>query len=536
MIETGSQKQQNVNMASSESPATPTIPQNDNTSDLTSVKTWLFLILVLLGSFLVALDRSIVSTAIPVITDEFNALSSYDLYLLPVKTVLLTSSLIFEAASALCGVAPNSTAFIVGRAICGVGAAGIFAGSIVCIIYAVPLHIRPRVQGFFGAFFGVASISGPLIGGGLTSRVTWRWCFYLNLPISSVAIAVIALLLKIPDRDTTKLPLSKKLKKLDFVGTALFIPGFVCLLLALQWGGQTYTWNEWRIIILLAFAGVLLAAFAAIQIWMPATATLSPRIFKQRSVLSAILVTFGISAGNFIFVYYLPTWFQSVQGVDSAQSGIRLLPTMIKMIVGSLVGGFTNSKVGYYTLLVIVGSCLMSVGAGLITTFPLDTSSGKWIGYQILYGIGMDVCFQVPNLTVQAVLPKMDVPIGLSLMLFCNLLASTIFVSVGENVLSNQLLSRLTGMPGFDPSLVTSGVATSLVDILPLQFRQTILVAYNKSLQEVFCIALILCCISVLGCATLEWKNVKKGKNNMATAEAAAEAQEKKFDSSAAEK
>lgn len=109
-----------------------------------------------------------------------------------------------------------------------------------CIIYVVPLHVRPKIQGLFGAFFGVASISGPLIGGGLTANVTWRWCFYLNLPIGGVAMAVIALLLEIPDRDTTRLPLSEKLRKLDFPGTALFIPGVVCLLLALEWGGQAY--------------------------------------------------------------------------------------------------------------------------------------------------------------------------------------------------------------------------------------------------------------------------------------------------------
>lgn len=111
---------------------------------------------------------------------------------------------------------------------------------IVCIVYVVPLHVRPKIQGLFGAFFGVASISGPLIGGGFTSNVTWRWCFYLNLPVGGAAMLIIALLLKIPQRDSEKLPLKNKLKQLDFPGSALFIPGIICLLLALQWGGQQY--------------------------------------------------------------------------------------------------------------------------------------------------------------------------------------------------------------------------------------------------------------------------------------------------------
>lgn len=197
------------------------------------------------------------------------------------------------------------------------------------------------------------------------------------------------------------------------------------------------------------------------------------------------------------------------------------------MILGSLVGGFTNTKIGYYTPLAIIGSCIMSVGAGLITTFWLDTSEGKWIGYQVLYGIGVGLCFQVPNLAIQAVLPKAEVPTGLALMLFTNLLGSSIFVSVGENVLSNQLISRLAKIPGFSKDLVTSSGATSLIDALPSEYRNTVLVAYNESLQKVFQIALILSCIAVLGCATLEWKNIKKGKDNMATAEAAASAEEK---------
>lgn len=172
----------------------------------------------------------------------------------------------------------------------------------------------------------------------------------------------------------------------------------------------------------------------------------------------------------------------------------------------------------------------MSVGAGLITTFWVDTPEDRWIGYQVVYGIGMGLCFQVPNLAVQAVLPKADQAIGLSLMLFWNLLSSTVFVSVGANVLNSQLLARLAGIPGFEPGLVTSGGATSLVDSLPAAYRDVILAAYNKSLQKVFQISLILCCISVIGCVTLERKNVKKGKDNMATAEAAAEAGQQEID------
>ncbi len=158
----------------------------------------------------------------------------------PIRFVLLANTLVFEVGSAICGAAPTSVAFIVGRAVCGVGAAGLFAGTIVCIIDIVPLHQRPKIQGMFGALFGIASILGPLIGGAFTSNVTWRWCFYINLPIGGVAMVVIAVFLKVPDRDTTKLPLAEKIRQLDLLGTSILVPGVVCLLLALQWGGPEY--------------------------------------------------------------------------------------------------------------------------------------------------------------------------------------------------------------------------------------------------------------------------------------------------------
>lgn len=152
----------------------------------------------------------------------------------------------------------------------------------------------------------------------------------------------------------------------------------------------------------------------------------------------------------------------------------------------------------------------MSVGAGLLTTFQVNTSEGKWIGYQILYGIGVGSCFQIPNLAVQTVLPKVDVSMGLALMLFSQLLGSAVFVAVGENVLGNQLVQRLSGIPGFDSSLITSSGVTSLLDSLPANVLEMALEAYNEALRKVFQVGLIVSCLAVLGTATLEWRSVLK--------------------------
>lgn len=191
-------------------------------------------------------------------------------------------------------------------------------------------------------------------------------------------------------------------------------------------------------------------------------------------------------------------------------SGIRLLPLMLGQVVASILGGFLNQKIGYYTPLGITGSCMIAIGAGLITTFQVSTAEGKWIGYQVLYGFGMGLCFQTPNLATQTCLPKRDVLIGLALMFFGQLLGAAVFISVGENVLSNQLLKRLSGIPGFDRSLVTSGGITAFLDAVPTDQRGTVLIAYNEALRRVFLIGLILSCLSVIGTAAMEWKSVKK--------------------------
>lgn len=218
-----------------------------------------------------------------------------------------------------------------------------------------------------------------------------------------------------------------------------------------------------------------------------------------------------------ITVYFLPIWFQSIKGSSAVESGIRLLPMMLSMVVGSIGGGITNSKIGYYTPLAIIGSCIMSVGAGLLTTFQVDTVEGKWIGYQIVYGLGLGLCFQVPNLAAQTILPKPDVPFGLALMLFGQMIGAAVFVSVGENILANQLVKRLSGLPGFNSHPITSGGVTLLLNRIPADLHDTVLHSYNEALRKVFQAGLIISCLAVLGAATLEWKSIKKGQPNSDT-------------------
>lgn len=264
-------------------------------------------------------DQNIISTAIPKITDEFHSLDDIgwygSAYLLttcsfqlvmgkvyrfyPAKPVFIGGIVLFEIGSAICGAAPNSTAFIIGRAISGVGASGLMSGTMVIMIYTVPLQQRPIYQGAFGAIFALGSVIGPLLGGTFTDKVTWRWCFYINLPVGAVSLIVTVLLLRLPDQklDATAGGWVGKLKQLDPLGNLVFLPGIVCLILALQWGGTRYTWDSARIIVLLVLCGVLCLIFTGIQCWKQDEAMVPPRIVKQRSVLASTWFSFFSGAG-----------------------------------------------------------------------------------------------------------------------------------------------------------------------------------------------------------------------------------------------
>ncbi|KAI0969787.1 major facilitator superfamily domain-containing protein [Xylaria arbuscula] len=523
---------------------------NNHTTELTPAQTnheyptgfrlALVLSSVYISIFLVSLDRLIVTTAIPAITNEFNSLPDVgwygSAYLLtsaafqllfgklyrfyPIRATYATSVVLFEIGSALCGAAPSSIAFIFGRAIQGVGSAGIFSGGITVIVYAVPLHRRPFWQGMLGAVFGVSSILGPLVGGAFTSNVTWRWCFYINLPFGGVALAIVIFLLRIPDRPETKISTKSKLSQLDAPGTLALLPAIVSILLALEWGGLTYAWNDRRIIALLTLGIFLGIVFVLVQAFMPKTATIPPRIFKQRSILAGFWTTIVLGSQMMIFVYFLPIWFQAIQGVSAVNSGIRLLPITLSIVVASIANGIFVTKVGYYTPTMILGTAICTVGGGLLTTLQLDTGEGKWIGYQIIYGFGQGLCFQAPNLAAQTVLPKQDVSIGASLMFFSQILGGAIFISVGQNVLNNQLIQRLRDFPGFTPALIETGGATTLINYFPEEYHHGVLVAYNESLRTVFRVGLVLAAVSILGALCMEWRSVKK---EMPSAESAAD-------------
>lgn len=445
----------------------------------------------------------------------------------PVKPVFLSGVVLFEIGSAICGAAPNSVAFIIGRAISGLGSSGMFSGAMVIIFHVIPLQQRPMWQGGFGAIFALASVIGPLVGGAFTDQVTWRWCFYINLPIGAVSILVTFFILRVPNQklDERAPRLLGKVKQLDPIGNLVFFPGIICLVLALQWGGTKYAWKDARIIVLLVLCGVLCIAFAAIQIWKGDAGTVPPRIVKQRSMAAAIWYCFFSGSALMILMYYIPIWFQAIKGASAIKSGIMLLPTVISTTIATIASGILVSKIGYYTPFFILSSILTPVGAGLLATFTPETSHPSWIGIQVLLGIGFGIGAQQQLNVVQTIFGRSDIAVASAIVMFVRFLGSAIFLPIAQSIFLDTLVSKLTNLPGVDPSAVTNRGATDLTSLASGEDLKMLLVDYNDALVRVFYLIVATSAVTILGSVFVEWKNLK----------ATAKAQQAKSDNATSE-
>ena len=433
-----------------------------------------------------------------------------------IKIVYPCAIAIFEIGSLICAVAPSSIALILGRTFAGLGGAGIFSGSILVTTKMIPLDRRAAYTGLLSGMFGLSAVIGPFLGGALTEKVSWRWCFGINLPLGFVAAVVCGILVKTPMTDATKsMTFLNKVKEFDLIGTIMLMATLVCLILALQLGGIVYDWSSARIIVLFVLSGVLFMVFVAIQSFRRHQKTIPPSMSRSRSVWFASLYGICIYGAVYVTVTYLPIWFQAVQQVSAFESGVRITPLIAGYVVFSLMGGILTSVMGYYNPTMFVGTTLASIGGGLVLTFSPTISTAKFIGYQALYGFGVGLANQQPSFIVQTILPEDDIPIGVAFITLVQNLSASVFVAIAHAIFLNRLQSDLppSGNDQDSSSILQSG-ATDLSKLYPSNELPSVLNLYSASIVRALYIVPILSACSIIGALGTEWRSMRaQGKS-----------------------
>lgn len=360
--------------------------------------------------------------------------------------------------------------------------------------------------------FGVGATGGPLLGGVFTDLVTWRWCFYLNLPVGGVAIVAMILVFNPKKNDATDSTLLQKILQLDLIGNAILIIAAIMLFLPLQYTEEGESFRTPRVIGLLTASGVTFIIFG-IWLWHRGPkALIPPHIIVQRSVAASCIIAFFIYGALLIHSYYLPIYFQAIKDDSAIRSGVNMIAYVLANAIFSLISGIFVSKVGFFAPPAMLGCAIGTVGCGLMTTLKVGTPSKVWLGYEILSSAGFGMAIQQGFTAVQTVLPMSDVPIGTAAVVACQSLGGAIFVSVGNTILQNELLGSAgrKSLQGVDMKAVADAGASGFRAIVPRNALPAVLIVYNGAIQKALLAAIPLVGLAFVGALALEWRSVKE--------------------------
>ncbi|RYC55435.1 hypothetical protein CHU98_g10773 [Xylaria longipes] len=497
------------------------VPSTDTSEYPHGFKLAMIVVALVLSMFLISIDLTIVSTAIPRITDEFKSLLDVAWYGLltqamqykyfPLKITFLLSIFIFELGSLVCAVAPNSRALIIGRALAGLGAAGVSGGTYTIIAFTAEPSKRPAYTGLLGATYGNLSLLKIVV---LRDVDYERRCFYINLPIGGASALIIFLFFQTPPAaKPAEATLKEKILQMDPIGTTLLLGGIISYILALQYGGATHAWNSSVVVGLLVGFAVIMIIFAVFEVWQGERSMLVPRILKNHVVGVGSIFQFFFAGSYYAVLYYLPIYFQSIHNVSPTQSGVRNLPLILSLSLFTLLSGGFITSTGIATPLQVAGALIATAGCGTLYTLSIGTTTGQWIGYQLLAGIGWGIGFQVPIIMAQSNVQPADIASVTATILFFQTLGGAFLVAAAQAAFVNRILTVLPRTaPGVDPSQVISIGATQIRSKFPAAQIPGIIAAYMDGITVALTIALATVAFSAFLSVFSPWKRLKSSQ------------------------
>ncbi|MGN5633765.1 DHA2 family efflux MFS transporter permease subunit [Streptomyces sp. AC154] len=457
---------------------------------------------LLLGMLLAALDQTIVSTALPTIVSDLGGLEHLSwvvtAYLLastaatPLwgklgdqygrKRLFQIAIVIFLIGSALCGIAQNMPQLIGFRALQGLGGGGLIVLSMAIVGDIVPPRERGKYQGLFGAVFGMTSVLGPLLGGFFTEQLSWRWVFYINLPIGVIALAVIAAVLHIPVRRTKH--------TIDYLGTFLIASVATCLVLVASLGGTTWPWGSAQIIGLAVLSVLLLVAFVYVE-RRAAEPVLPLKLFRIRTFSLVAVISFVIGFAMFGAMTYLPTFLQVVHDISPTMSGVHMLPMVFGLLLTSTGSGQIVSRTGRWKVFPILGTGITAIGLLLLHRLTESSSTLEMSLYFFVFGAGLGLVMQVLVLIVQNAVSYQDLGVATSGATFFRSIGASfgvaIFGTIFTNRLTDKLGAALKGRP-LPPGVSADSLSADprALGQLPPALRGPVIHAYSTSITDVF--------------------------------------------------